>query len=119
MAEQKTDYEGQSPPLTLAAFKNRASGLGIEHPDFSPPSAEEVKALRKLIGLSQVGLAKLTGVSWNEKGSSAVRKWETISGKESRSISAAAWQLLLIRAGLVKIEPVDHPSYNLDSTNNQ
>jgi DNA-binding transcriptional regulator YiaG len=107
MSEQRTNYEGQNTPLTLAAFKNRACGLGIEHPDFEPPTPQEVKALRKITGLSQVGLAKLTGVAWNDKGSSAVRKWETITGTESRMISRAAWQLLLIKAGLVEITPIN------------
>jgi DNA-binding transcriptional regulator YiaG len=113
MTDKKTDYEGQNIPLSITAFKNRRCGLGIEHPEYEPPTPEEVKALRKLIGLSQVGLAKLTGVSWNDKGSSAVRKWETLSGKECRAISAAAWQLLLIKAGLIKIEPVDQAKYKL------
>lgn len=107
MSENKASYGGQGNPLTAEAFKNRACGLGIEHPDFIQPTPEEVKSLRKLIGFSQVDLAKLTGVSWNEKGASSVRKWETIEGKEKRSISPAAWQLMLIKAGLIFIEPIN------------
>jgi DNA-binding transcriptional regulator YiaG len=106
MSLNKTNYEGQGVPLTIEAFKNRNCGLGIEHPDFIHPTPQEVKALRKLIGFSQVDLARLTGVSWTEKGASSVRKWETLEGKESRVISRAAWQLMLIKAGLVSINPV-------------
>lgn len=107
MSEVKAKYNGQGLPLTIGAFKNRGCGLGIEHPDFIHPTPEEVKSLRKLIGLSQVELAKLTGVSWNHKGSSSVRKWETVEGKEKRNISPSAWQLMLIKAGLIVVEVVE------------
>lgn len=107
MSENKACYYGQGVALTIEAFKNRACGLGIEHPDFIQPTPEEVKSLRILLGFSQVDLAKLTGVSWNQKGASSVRKWETIEGNEKRSISPSAWQLMLIKAGLIVIEPVN------------
>jgi DNA-binding transcriptional regulator YiaG len=106
MSLDKISYEGQGAPLTIEAFKNRNCGLGIEHPDFIHPTPQEVKSLRKLIGFSQVDLAKLTGVTWTDKGASSVRKWETLEGKESRVISPAAWQLMLIKAGLVVINAV-------------
>ena len=106
MSEVKASYDGQGVPLTVEAFKNRPCGLGIEHPDFIQPTPQEVKALRKLLGFSQVDLAKLTGVTWTTKGASSVRKWETVEGKEKRSISPSSWQLMLLKAGLIVIEPV-------------
>ena len=107
MSENTVLYGGQGSPLTIEAFKNRPCGLGIEHPDFIQPTPQEIRALRKLMGFSQVQLAKLTGVSWNTKGASSVRKWETLEGKESKPISIARWQLMLIKAGIVTVEPLD------------
>jgi len=107
MSEEKASYDGQGIPLTVEAFKNRRCGLGIEHQDFVLPTPQEIKSLRNLLRFTQIDLAKLTGVKWTrEKGSSAVRKWETTEGKEMRSISPSAWQLMLLKAGLITIEPV-------------
>ena len=38
---------------------------------------------------------------------SRFRKWETLEGKESKPISIARWQLMLIKAGIVTVEPLD------------
>lgn len=92
--------------MTIASFKKRPCGLGIEHPDFLLPTPQEIKILRLLLGFTQIDTAKVTGVKWTVKGSSAVQKWETTQGKEMRSISASAWQILLAKAGLVFITPV-------------
>ena len=113
MSEVKASYDGQGVPLTIEAFKNRPCGLGIEHPDFVRPTPQEVKGLRNLLGFSQVDVAKLTGVKWNDKGASSVRKWETVEGKEMRSILPSSWQLMLLKAGLIVIEPV---KINYDKT---
>jgi hypothetical protein len=107
MSENIAIYDGQQVPKTIAAFKNRNCGLGIEHPDFELPTPQEIKALRTLMGFSQVGVAKITGCKWTEKGSSAVRKWETTEGNEKRSITASSWQLILIKAGLVVVDPIN------------
>jgi DNA-binding transcriptional regulator YiaG len=106
MSENKATYDGQGAPLSIEAFKNRSCGLGIEHPDFMRPTPEEVKALRLSMGFSQMELAKLTGVSWGKKGASSVRKWETVEGKEMRSISLSSWQLMLLKAGVITIETI-------------
>jgi DNA repair protein RadC len=106
MSDIKASYGGQGVPLSVGAFKNRPCGLGIEHPDFVLPTPQEIKSLRLLMGFSQVDLAKLVGVSWNSKGASSVRKWETIEGKEKRSVSPSAWQLMLLKVGLVSMEPL-------------
>ncbi|GHG07189.1 helix-turn-helix domain-containing protein [Thalassotalea marina] len=106
MSETSPIYSGQGVPETFAAFKNRPCALGVEHPNFILPTPIEIKALRKLMGFSQVDVAKLTGCKWNVKGSSAVRKWETVEGKEHRSISPSAWQLMLLKSGLVTMEPL-------------
>ncbi len=107
MSEDKAIYNEKCIAVTLEAFKNRPCGLGIEHPSFMQPTPEEVRSLRMLIGFSQVDLAKLTGVSLNYKEASCVRKWETIEGKEKRNISPSAWQLMLLKAGLIVVEPVN------------
>ena len=74
MSENKANYQGQGLAITIAAFKNRPCGLGIENPDFVLPTPEEVKSLRKILGLTQIELAQISGVSWNSKDSSTVRK---------------------------------------------
>lgn len=108
MSEDRTDFNGQDLPVSLEDFKNKACGLGIEHSDFVAPTPEEIKVLRKLLGFSQVDLAKFVGVSYNiKKGSATVRRWETVEGGHKRKISLFAWQLMLIKAGLVYIAPVE------------
>jgi DNA-binding transcriptional regulator YiaG len=107
MSEINSIYIVNGECNSLESFKKNKCALNIEDPDFEPPTPEQVKNLRELMGFSQVDLAKLTGVSWNaDKGSGAVRKWETKEGKEKRSISKAAWQLMLIKSGLVTVEPL-------------
>jgi len=107
MSEIKAEYKGQVIPLTLEAFKNRSCSLGIEHSEFIPPTPEEVKSLRTILRFTQNDLARFVGVSYSKnKGSSTVKKWETASKKESRAISLSAWQLMLIKAGLVVVTPI-------------
>ena len=103
MSEKKAMYNSMSTPLTINAFRNRGCGLGIESEHYVHPTPQEVKELRKLIGFSNIELAKFTGSFFsNEKGSSTVRKWENGSGDAS-CITKSTWQLMLIKAGLVSI----------------
>lgn len=101
MTEQSPRYDaGQA--ITIEAFKNRPCSLPIDDTSYIAPTPEDIRTLRKLMGLSQAGLAKLVGVSWNDKGSTPVRKWETKKeSKEYREISYSSWRLMLIGAGVV------------------
>lgn len=94
-------------PTSIDDFKLLACSLDIADVDFVAPGPLEVKALRNLIGFSQTDLAKFVGVTYNiKKGSTTVRKWETVSGNEARPISLSAWKLMQIKAGLIVVESV-------------
>ena len=106
MTEQHATYSGAGLPVTKEAFRNRNFSLPFSNPDYSPPEPEEIKALISFAGWSQSEVARIVGVHYVKgKGSSAVRKW--YAPKESndyRPINYAAWRLLLLHAGIVKIE---------------
>tara|TARA_A200000159_G_scaffold137138_1_gene137135 strand:+ start:1800 stop:2138 length:339 start_codon:yes stop_codon:yes gene_type:complete len=90
-------------PETLEAFRNRPCSLPFFDQNYRPPTPEEIHNLRKLMGLSQANLARVLGVSFNEKGSNTVRKWETAEGKENhRPIVYATWRLMLAVAGIIE-----------------
>ncbi len=104
MSETIVNYEGKGSPATLNAFKNRSCSLGIQHENYEHPTGMEVKALRELMGLTQNELASLTGVfADKKKGSSTVRKWESSPLEKSR-ISTSAWELMLLKAGIIPLE---------------
>lgn len=95
MTENRKVYT-TSTPITVEAFKNRCCSLPFNHPDYAPPSSEEVRSLLDLVGLSQRKVAILTGATWTEKGSTTVRKWKAKEDvKEYRQIPYAAWRMLL------------------------
>ena len=92
-------------PTSIDDFELLPCSRDIADVDFVAPGPLEVKALRNLIGFSQNDLAKFVGVTYNQrKGSTAVRKWETVSGNEARPISLSAWKLMQIKAGLIVVE---------------
>ena len=109
-----------SQALTVEAFKNRPSSLPSTDENYVHPTSEDVKSIRNILGLSQVGLAKLLGVTYNEKkGSNTVRKWETSEeSKEHRKISYAAWRLLLLASGVITEQDIrsEADMYKIDST---
>lgn len=103
MSELNKTYNTGSSPCTLAGFKNRAFSKTAESGEYEPPTPQDIKALRQLMGWSQTDVARIVGVSWNHKGSTAVRKWETaIDKKEHNKISYSVWRGLLCRAGIVE-----------------
>ncbi|MCF2909975.1 helix-turn-helix domain-containing protein [Pseudoalteromonas sp. DL2-H2.2] len=105
MSEVKTVYlvNPEGVPETIEGFANLPSARRFDSGEYEPPTPEQIKALRQLLGYSQNDLAKLVGVTWNaKKGSTAVRKWETAEGKsEHRTISYAQWRGMLVTAGVV------------------
>lgn len=106
MSEQRGTYNvGATAPATLMAFKQRRCVLPYAHPDYQPPTPEEVDALVKLAGWSQNDAAKLTGVTYNpKKGSSTIRKWRANShSTDYREIPYSAWRLFLLYAGVVSV----------------
>jgi len=107
MSEQRGAYNvGASAPAALVAFKSRRCALLYAHPDYEPPTPDEVDALIKLAGWSQNDTAKLVGVTYNpKKGSSTIRKWRAPkSSTDCRAIPYSAWRLLLLYAGVVSID---------------
>lgn len=105
MNDQKIEYQVNSAPLTLAAFRNRASALPFDSGNYEPPTPEDVRTLRRLVGWSQADAAKIVGVNFNQgKGSTTIRKWETAkSSSEHRTIPYSAWRLMLLHAGVVSL----------------
>ena len=49
---------------------------------YKNPPPHVLKAVREKFNLTQVDVAKITGVSYNKKGSSTVSKWETDPSKK-------------------------------------
>ncbi len=113
MSELITNYSGRGSAATLEAFKNRFSSLGIQHEQYVQPTSEEVRSLRKIMGLTQNELAALTGVFFDKKnGSSTVRKWEANTSEKS-CITPSAWELMLLKSGLLTIEVIDTTKLSL------
>ncbi len=104
MSESYIGYSS-APPLTKEAFFNRPCTLTLSHPDFKRPTAEEVKALRNLLNLSQADLGRLAGKRVTSKGCSQVRKWETQEdNKEHRAIELGVWRVMLYAAGICNVD---------------
>jgi len=94
-------------PQTLEAFRNRACALPFSNANYKPPTSEEVSQLIKLAGWSQKVCAKITGVVYNDKGSSTVRRWKTLSIKDHRDINYSAWRLLLLHCHVVSLDAAE------------
>lgn len=105
--EQIPTYNN-SEPNTLEAFRNRPCVRVKDDPEFIPPTPQEIKILRNLMGLSQRGMARFLGVkSTKDKGSPTIRKWETKEGSsEHRPMNYSAWRLMLIGAGVINSDMV-------------
>ena len=72
---------------------NPNSLLPFFHPNYQPPSADELRAVMKAQGWTGAKTAALVGVD-----SRTVRRW---TGNE-RPVPYSAWRLLIIYAGLDK-----------------
>jgi hypothetical protein len=81
----------------LKEWYNRACCLLYVDEGFKHPTPDEIRELQRLNGWSQIDMAKLVGVSFNEKsGSTTIRKWcSPLNSKEHRAIPYSAWRLLL------------------------
>lgn len=90
---------------SLKKMKRLPCVLPCAHPDYIPPTPEEVGLLIKLAGWSQREVALIAGVTQTIKGSPTVRRWKTPStDKEFRQIPNATWQYLLCYIGLTTVE---------------
>lgn len=86
-------------------MKKLSCALPCSHPDFIPPTPEEVSLLIALMGWSQREVALITGVVQTDKGSLTVRRWKSpIGAKEHRQIPNACWQYLLEFAGFGSVQ---------------
>ncbi len=105
MSEELRPY-GNVDTVTRSAFKQRRCTLPIFHPEYIPPTPEEIQALITLGGWSQVQVAKLVGVGYKpNKGSTTVRRWRSpVDSPSYRQIPYAAWRLLLCYAHVVSID---------------
>ena len=116
MSDTEQLYDtGGNLPQTMNAFKNRACALPFDDPGYQPPSPEEITQLIKLAGWSQAKTAKLVGVNYNpKKGSTTIRKWRTkVDSPEHRNIPYSAWRLLLLYAGVVKLDFTEQSEYKV------
>lgn len=106
MSEERAVYNvGNTLPANLNAFKNRPSAQPYGSGRYAPPAPDEVAQLIRLAGWSQTEAAKLVGVSFNEKGSTTIRKWKTSTDREEhRAIPYAAWRHFLSCAGVISID---------------
>lgn len=94
MSEPRGNYSN-SPPLTKAAFLNRSCTLPVVHPEYKPPTADEVQALMNYAGWTPEDVERLIGVLCDPAA-------EVGSGVPM--LPYAAWRLLLLVAGVVTIE---------------
>lgn len=98
-----------SKPFDKVSIEERVSFTGqpcclpFSHPNYEPPTPDQVSYLVKACGWSQREVALIAGVGHDpKKGSTTVRKWRAPADKpEHRQIPYAAWRLLLIYAGVV------------------
>jgi hypothetical protein len=70
-------------------------------PAFQMPAPEDVRAIIQLLGLTGDQVAGLVGV----RDGRAVRRWLAPQGSKTHAqIDYAAWRLLLLEAGLVRLQ---------------
>lgn len=65
---------------------------------YQSPGPQVLGDVIKLTKLPQRALAAFWGVKCSDKGSTTIRKWKTIKGKEMRDMPYSPWRLLLINA---------------------
>lgn len=104
--EEKGKYIVDAVPDNDLAYRNKPYSQTYASGNYEPPPPKVIRALRNLAGWSQNDVAKLVGVGFNpKKGSTTIRKWETDpANSEHRTIPYAAWRLMLLEAGIVRLE---------------
>lgn len=106
MSKIKAGYLTE-PPVTVEAFRNRPCSLPITDQNHVPPTPEEVRSLRQILGFTQSRVGALVGRSYNDKGCKAVRRWENnIDSKEYRPINYSAWQLMLLASEVIFLDEI-------------
>lgn len=72
--------------------------LLFAHPDYRPPTPDEIRAVIQLLGMTAEQIARLVGV----KDGRAVRRWLAPSNAKTHAqIDYAIWRLMLLAAGLI------------------
>jgi DNA-binding transcriptional regulator YiaG len=105
MTQIKAKYDNGHLPVNIKEFSTKPCCMSIENIGFERPTTGEVRELRLILDLSQVELAKMAGASYTLKGSTTVQKWENEVNNDGKSrINLAAWQLMLIKAGFIKLD---------------
>lgn len=104
MIGKSSDYTTDDASDTLKALRELPCCLPFSHPDYEPPSPEQVDALIRVMGWSQSDAARIVGVACDaKKGSTTLRKWRASrDSAEHREIPYAAWRLLLIHAEIAR-----------------
>ena len=97
MSEDRAQYITSSTALLLT-LENSPALKGINDPGYIPPTAEEIKAVTSLTGLTQAQAGEALGVS-----ARTYRSWLD-DGDNGRPIPYTAWRLLLIKTGVVNEE---------------
>ena len=108
MTERVAKYNVNGDIDTIQKMKRLPCVLPCAHPDYVPPTPEEVNLLIKLAGWSQREVALITGVAQTNKGSTTVRRWKAPNtDKEFRQIPNGTWQYLLCYVGLSSVEDTE------------
>ncbi len=105
MNETAGKYNVGSDIDSIEKMKRLPCVLPCAHPDYRPPTSDEVALLIRLAGWSQREVALIVGVTQTDKGSPTVRRWKSHSAdSDGRQIPNATWQYLLTYAGLITAE---------------
>lgn len=89
--------------LSRDELKASPSVLPCESGKYRPPTPLEIRSLIRFMGWEHNDVAKMLGVSYDDKkGSSTVRKWLA----NDREMTYSSWRLLLILSGVVNVDRV-------------
>ena len=93
-------------PQTIQEYRDLPCSHIFSNESYGPPSPWEIKQLIKLMGWSGSDVARLTGPASNPKtASKKVRGWTAPTFSKNHSqIPYAAWQLMLLEAGVIQYE---------------
>lgn len=103
MTQDRAVYKPDKAP-TLAEIVQRPCARLFTDPAYIPPTWQDLRDLMAATGWKGADVAAITGAaSTPQAGSRTVRKWTANPEQtsEARSISYAAWRLLLIESGSV------------------
>ena len=105
MSESRAIYDVGNSKLTKRSdFVKLPSAKPYGHPDYRPPTQEEVAALLRFAGWLPRHATQALGMKWStKKGNGTLRRWKS-GGDSYLQIPYTPWRLMLIYAGIVQAE---------------